>query len=66
MDEVLRPVVLPFLFQNQCKYQAYDDNTRTSRLNQQNQNNVVRIDCPVRSSDMSTIENVKDIFGQRV
>ena len=29
MDEVLRPVVLPFLCQHQCKCQAYDDNTRT-------------------------------------
>ena len=39
----------------------------TSRQSQQNffhQNKVVRIDWPVRSSDMSTIENVKDIFGQ--
>ena len=28
--------------------------------------NDVRIEWPVRSSDMSTIEHVKDIFGQRV
>ena len=28
------------------------------------QNNAVRIDWPVGSSDMSTIEHVKDIFGQ--
>ena len=27
------------------------------------QNNVVRIDWPVRSSAMSTIEHVKNIFG---
>ena len=30
------------------------------------QSYVVRIDWPVGSSDMSTIEHVKDIFGQRV
>ena len=28
--------------------------------------NVVRIDWPVRASDISTIEHVKDSFGQRV
>ena len=28
--------------------------------------NVVRIDWPVRSSDMSATEHMKDIFGQRI
>ena len=40
-----------------------------SRQNQQNffhQNNAVRIDWPVPSSDISTIEHVKECFGQRV
>ena len=59
MDEV----VLPFLCKNKCKHQAQS----TSRQNQQKifqPNNVVRIDWPVLSSDMFTIEQVKDIFGQ--
>ena len=38
-----------------------------SRQNQQIFfHNVVRIDWPVPSSDMSTIEHVKDFFGQGV
>ena len=41
----------------------------TSRQNQQDffhQNKAVRIDWPVDSSDMPTIDHAKDIFGQMV
>ena len=63
MNEVLRPVVLHFHSQNQCKK---DDNARIylARISKLffHQNNVVRIDWLVGSSDMSTIEHVKDIL----
>ena len=60
MDEVLRPVVLHFLCQNNAR-------THPARIskNSFHQNNVVRNDWPVPSSDMSTIEHVKESFGQR-
>ena len=68
INEVLQPVVLPFLHQHQCQYQ--DDNARPhrARIVQDffRQNNVVRIDWPARSPDMSPIEHVWDILGQRV
>ena len=50
MDEVLRPVVLHFLCQNQCKYRAWDDNARTNQQNVFHQNNVMRINWPVQQT----------------
>ena len=68
IDEVLRPVVVPFLRQHQCQFQ--DDNARPhrARIVQEflRQNNVVRIEWPARSPDMSPIEHVWDILGRRV
>ena len=62
INEVLQPVVLPFVLQ--------DDNARPhwARIVQQflQQNNVDHLDWPARTPDLSPIEHVLDILGQRV
>ena len=68
INEVLQPVVLPFLHQHQCQYQDHNARPHRARIVQDffRQNNVVRIDWAARSPDMSPIEHVWDILGQRV
>ena len=68
INEVLQPVVLPFVQQHHVVLQ--DDNARPhrARIVQQflQQNNVDHLDWPARSPDFSPIEHVWDILGQRV
>ena len=68
INEVLQPVVLPFVQQHHVVLQ--DDNARPhrARIVQQflQQNNVDHLDWPARSPDLSPIEHVWDILGQRV
>ena len=68
INEVLQPVVLPFVQQHHVVLQ--DDNARPhrARIVQQflQQNNVDHLDWPTRSPDLSPIEHVWDILGQRV
>ena len=68
INEVLQPVVLPFVQQHHVGLQ--DDNARPhrARIVQQflQQNNMDHLDWPARSPDLSPIEHVWDILGQRV
>ena len=68
INEVLQPVVLPFVQQHHVV--LHDDNARPhrARIVQQflQQNNVDHLDWPARSPDLSPIEHVWDILGQRV
>ena len=68
INEVLQPVVLPFVQQHHVVLQ--DDNARPhrARIVQQflQQNNVDHLDWPTRSLDLSPIEHLLDILGQRV
>ena len=68
INEVLQPVVLPFVQQHHIVLQ--DDNARPhrARIVQQflQQNNVDHLDWPARSPDLSPIEHVWDILSQRV
>ena len=68
INEVLQPVVLPFVQQHHVVLQ--DDNARPlwARTVQQflQQNNVDHLDWPARSPDLSPIEHAWDILGQRV
>ena len=65
---MLRPFVLPFVQQHLVVLQ--DDNARPhrARIVQQflQENNVDHLDWPARSPDLSPIEHVWDILGQRV
>ena len=68
INEVLQPVVLPFVHQHHIVLQ--DDNARPhqARIVQQflQQNNMDHLDWPARSPDLSPVEHVWDILGQRV
>ena len=68
INEVLQPVVLPFVKQHHVVLQ--DDNARPhrARIVQQflQQNNVDHLDWPARSPDLSPIEHVWDILGKRI
>lgn len=68
IDEVLQPVVVPFLRQNNAILQ--DDNARphrAARIQQYlQQRNIQHIDWPARLPDLSPIEHVWDILGQGV
>ena len=68
INEVLQPVVLPFVQQHHVVLQ--DDNARLhrARIVQQflQQNNVDHFDRPARSLDLSPTEHVWDILGQRL
>ena len=68
VSEMLQPVVLPFVQQHHVVLQ--DDNARPywARIVQQflQQKNVDHLDWPAQSSDLSPIEHVWDILGQRV
>ena len=68
INEVLQPVVLPFV--QQYHVVLHDDNARPrrARIVQQflQQINVDHLDWPARSPDLSPIEHVWDILGQRV
>ena len=68
INEVLQPVVLPFVQQHHVVLQ--DDNARPhrARIVQQflQQNSVDHLDWPARSPDLSPIEHVWDILGQCV
>ena len=68
INEVLQPVVLPFVLEHHIVLQ--DDNARPhrARIVQQflQQNNVYHLDWPARSPDLSPVKHVWDILGQRV
>ena len=68
INEVLQPVVLPFVQQHHVVLQ--DDNARPhrARIVQQflQQNNVDHLEWPARSPDLSPIGHVWDILSQRV
>ena len=49
MDEVLRHVVLPFLYLNQCKYQVYDDNSRAHHTRNSKISSITTMLCALTS-----------------
>ena len=67
MDDVLRTVVLHFLCFEPVQVPSLGCKTRTRLARISiffHQNNDMRMEWPVPSSDVSTIENVKDIFDR--
>ena len=68
INEVLQPVVLPFVQQHHVVLQDDNGKPHRARIEQQflQQNNVDHLDWPARSPDLSPIEYVWDILGQRV
>ena len=68
INEVLQPVVLPFVQQHNVVLQYDNARPHRARIVQQflQQNNVDHLDWPARSPDLSPIEHVWDILGQRV
>ena len=67
-NEVLQPVVLLFVQQHHVVLQNDNARPHRARIVQQflQQNNVDHLDWPARSSDLSPVEHVWDILGQRV
>ena len=68
INEVLQPVVLPFVQQHHVVLQDVNARPHRARIVQQflQQNNVDHLNWPTRSPDLSPIEHVWDILGQRV
>lgn len=68
-DEIVVPVVVPFLRQGNARI-LQQDNARphTARHTQTTlqQNNIVTLDWPARSPDLSPIEHVWDILGRHL
>ena len=69
IDQILRPILLPFL-QHQPRLLFHQDNARphTARVVQQffAANNVNVLSWPARSPDLSPIEHLWDHLGQRI
>ena len=64
-DEVMRPMVLPFLRQIGQGAVFQDDNARPHRGHIVNVNNINRMDWPANSPDLDPIENLWDELGHR-
>ncbi|WAR04897.1 hypothetical protein MAR_020266 [Mya arenaria] len=70
-DEILWPLVLPYLRQMNVRQPIYQyDNARPLRAGIVNQfvqeNGIQRMNSPAMSPDLSYIENVWDVLGRRV
>ena len=69
VDEVMRPMVLPFLRQIEQEAVLQDDNARPHRGHIVNDfvhvNNINRMDCTANSPDLNPIENLWDELGRR-
>jgi len=69
-DEILRPVVVPFLQRHRpgAIFQQDNATSHTCHVSRTflRQNNVQVLDWPARSSDLSPIEHVWDVLGRRV
>ena len=68
INEVLQPVVLPFVQQHHVVLQDDKARPHRARIVQHflQQNNVDHLDWPAQSPYLSPIEHVWDILGQRV
>ena len=69
IDEVLQPVVIPWLFQNPRTVYQHDNATPHTAVitrNFLNANNVHLLPWPARSPDMSPIEHLWDHLGRRI
>ena len=68
-DEIIRPVVVPFIRQGHARiFQQDNARPHTARHTRAvfQQNHIVTLDWPARSPDLSPIEHMWDVLGRRV
>ncbi|GFS79032.1 transposable element Tcb1 transposase [Trichonephila clavipes] len=70
VDEILRPIVVPYAAAIRDDFILMDDNCRPHRTNQVEdflfEEGIVRMEWPVGSLDMNPIEHIWDALGRRV